>query len=110
MKVKPATQAQADALQRALRSLRDARYCLMFADCPQAADATRRALKSAEGAERHMLRRLQATRAENERLFPNLYNAKTDARIAELQRAARAPEITSGPPRAMFIPPMQVKP
>ena len=59
MKIKPATPKQAEKLQLAVDYLRHARNMLSDADCPQALDTARRALKSAEGAQRHMLRRLQ---------------------------------------------------
>jgi hypothetical protein len=92
MKLKPATQGQADTLQRALHRLHDARIFLKIAGCPAALAAVRRAIKSAEGAERHMQRRLGATRAPD---------------TPGYRDAPRAPEITNGPPRATRAPEVQ---
>ncbi len=60
MKIKPATELHAHCLQNALDALIIARAQLHMAECPQALAAVRRALKSAEGAQRHMQRRLHA--------------------------------------------------
>ena len=57
-KVKPATQDQSDRLSSALRMLRHARDLIASADCPETLAKVRAAITSAEGAERHMLRRL----------------------------------------------------
>lgn len=53
-----ATTAQAKALTRALTLMRSAREELKRADCPRSLERLRRTIKSAEGAERHMVRRL----------------------------------------------------
>ncbi|WP_315792296.1 MULTISPECIES: hypothetical protein [unclassified Bradyrhizobium] len=49
------------ALSRALQLLRRARDLVASADAPKAADKVRSALKSVEGAQRHMNRRRQET-------------------------------------------------
>jgi hypothetical protein len=59
--IKPATQRDAAALAIALVLMRKARTELEAADCPKALAAIRNALKSAEGAQRHMLHRLRRT-------------------------------------------------
>lgn len=64
MKLKPATFLQLTDIELALKSLRLARAYLVRAQCPQATDAVRRALKSVEGAQRHAERRFAATRAD----------------------------------------------
>ena len=56
-KVEPITRPQWDAIVQAVLLLRDARDALASAGCPRAAKAVGKALKSAEGAERHALRR-----------------------------------------------------
>jgi hypothetical protein len=56
--LKPASDTQAAALGRALQYLKLARSCLAYAECPAALDKVRSAIKSVEGAERHMGRRL----------------------------------------------------
>lgn len=101
MKIKPATQEQATALRLALRSLRNARYCLMFAECPAATDAVRRALKSAEGAERHMLRRLQHRDPST--------GEPLRVDTPGFRDAPRAPEITSGPRKNAYLDPLQAR-
>lgn len=59
--IRPATRDDLDALQAALDHLRHARNALRAAGCPQALAKVRHALKSAEGAERHMHHRLRRT-------------------------------------------------
>lgn len=61
MKLKPATRAQVGAAQRAVWALENARDLLVEAECPKAAAAVRRALKSAQGALNHASRRMGAT-------------------------------------------------
>ena len=56
--IRPATERQSIALQIAIERLRDARDHAMHADCPLTLKKVRAALKSAEGARRHMARRL----------------------------------------------------
>lgn len=68
MKIKPANELHAHCLQNAIDALIIARAQLHVAQCPKALDAVRRALKSAEGAQRHMLRRLMPRSAEGEPL------------------------------------------
>lgn len=55
--LRPATANDVAEVRYAVSLLREARDLLVSADCPQAARKVRRALKSAEGAERHVLRR-----------------------------------------------------
>jgi len=57
MKMRPGTQAQATDVQLAINYLKLARECLRRADSPKALEAVRRALKSTEGAQRHVERR-----------------------------------------------------
>lgn len=59
-KVRPASQRQAVDLMVVLERLRDARDHAKRADCPSTLRRIRSALKSAEGAQRHMARRLSA--------------------------------------------------
>lgn len=61
MKLKPATEQQADDLKIALGHLRTARIYLAHADCPQTLDRVRLAISSAKGAARHMERRIVHT-------------------------------------------------
>lgn len=57
-RVRPATNRQAIALDLAIARLQDARAEALAADCPATVRKIRAALKSAEGAKRHMARRL----------------------------------------------------
>ena len=57
-RLRPATQEQHVDLKEAVSALRTARDRMRGADCPNALRKIRGALKSAEGAERHMRRRL----------------------------------------------------
>lgn len=57
-KVRPATQRQGVDLAIVLERLRDARDLAKQAECPSTLKKIRSALKSAEGAQRHMTRRL----------------------------------------------------
>lgn len=59
MKIRPATRAHVYLVGKALDYLRDARRNLVTAKCPKAAAKVRVALKSAEGAMRHVLHRRQ---------------------------------------------------
>lgn len=59
-KLKPATPDNAIQLDNALAALRKSLVWCKGADCPQTANAIRRAIKSAEGAKRHMYRRVSA--------------------------------------------------
>lgn len=56
--LKPANAANAARLLHALDSLRVAREALKAAGCPRTLARVRAAIRSAEGAERHMLRRI----------------------------------------------------
>lgn len=56
-KMRPATHGQAMLMDEAISLLRIAVNKLRCADCPKALAKTRSALKSAEGAQRHMHRR-----------------------------------------------------
>lgn len=58
--LRPATAAHLFSARQALRCLRCARDYLKAADSPEALEATRRAIKSAEGAVRHAERRQRA--------------------------------------------------
>ena len=60
--MKPATEDQLQRLAQALRMLRTARNYFALADCPATLAKVRSAIKSAEGAERHMARRRQHTK------------------------------------------------
>jgi len=62
--IRPATPEGRLALAYALKSLRDARDWLRKADCPKAMEAVQAAIKSTEGAERHMAHRLARTTGE----------------------------------------------
>lgn len=55
--LRPATPRQHGRLKDAIAYLREARKCVADADCPSTLKKLRSALKSAEGAERHMIRR-----------------------------------------------------
>lgn len=55
--LKPADNSQPASLVIALHHLREARRFLAHADCPRSLARVRAALKSAEGARRHMQRR-----------------------------------------------------
>lgn len=55
--LKPADNSQAASLDAAVNMLRAARDELARADCPRSLARVRAALKSAEGARRHMQRR-----------------------------------------------------
>jgi hypothetical protein len=61
MKLRPSTIEQVRAVHDALDYLRKARDQLTFAEAPQAAGKVRDALKSTEGALRHIQRRHDAT-------------------------------------------------
>lgn len=56
--LRPATPAAHAHLKTTLTALRTARASAAKAECPQTLKKIRSALKSAEGAERHMTRRL----------------------------------------------------
>lgn len=58
--VRPITNAELAAVQRAERLLRESLGLLVEADCPRTAERVRRAIKSAGGAVRHAYRRLDA--------------------------------------------------
>ncbi len=64
-KIRPATIVEVGYVSSARCSLQEALQYLKLADCPQAAKAVRHALKSADGAYRHVWRRKRAT-AERE--------------------------------------------
>lgn len=59
-RVRPATMRQSIDLQLVIAQLKDARDHARRADCPSTTRKIRSALKSAEGAQRHMARRLAA--------------------------------------------------
>jgi len=59
--MRPATNDQAVHLANALELLRKARGWLTAADCPKAMGALQAAIKSAEGAQRHMRHRRRRT-------------------------------------------------
>ncbi|MEQ9135740.1 MAG: hypothetical protein RLO51_11065 [Thalassobaculum sp.] len=59
-RLRPATPDQQSQLHAALTALQTARDKIRGADCPNTLKKIRRALKSAEGAERHMRRRVAA--------------------------------------------------
>jgi hypothetical protein len=59
--IKPATNDNAICLANAIKALKGAREWMQAADCPKAMEALRDALKSAEGAQRHMRHRLRRT-------------------------------------------------
>jgi hypothetical protein len=61
MIIKPATPRQHRRLKDAIEYLREARKCLADAECPLSLKKVRSALKSAEGAERHMRHRRRRT-------------------------------------------------
>ncbi len=56
--IRPATAIGAAQIESALMRLRHARRLLRFADCPRAVRAVSIALKSVEGAQRHMRHRV----------------------------------------------------
>lgn len=58
-KIKPAGDFELLALDACIARLKQARNNATSANCPQTLKAIRRALKSAEGAMRHMTHRLQ---------------------------------------------------
>lgn len=60
-KIQPANALHSSALHHGLIHLQRARHFLKIAECPVAARAVTRAIKSAEGAERHMRHRLRVT-------------------------------------------------
>jgi hypothetical protein len=62
-KKRTANGRQCHCLSDAIELLRQARDRAEEADCPQLAKAIRRALKSADGASRHMSHRMQAETA-----------------------------------------------
>lgn len=62
-KLAPAKGMESICLVYAIDHLRRARHAMAGADCPKAMAAIRRALRSAEGAERHMRRRVDASKA-----------------------------------------------
>jgi len=59
--IRPATDDQAIHLANAIKLLRKARGWLTAADCPKAMEALQAAIKSAEGAQRHMRHRRRRT-------------------------------------------------
>lgn len=63
--IEPATNEQATSIDRALADLRRARDLLAFAKATKAADKVRRAIKSADGARRHVSHRLARTNKES---------------------------------------------
>ena len=62
--IRPATREQEAGVAVAIEALKNARNCLRVSDCPQALAKTRAALRSAEGAQRHMQRRYRADHPE----------------------------------------------
>lgn len=60
--IKPADQRHADAIAKAVAALRRARDHLAEAGAPRARAAAARALKSAEGAARHVRHRIARSR------------------------------------------------
>lgn len=60
--LRTATEEHSAYLNHAVAFLRRARDCMAAADCPLAMKALRHALKSAEGAQRHMSHRLRQTK------------------------------------------------
>lgn len=61
-RLRTATEEHSAFLNHAVLHLRKARDCMAAADCPLAMKAIRHALKSAEGAQRHMSHRLRQTK------------------------------------------------
>lgn len=59
--IQPATPDQAICLDNALAAMRKAREWMKAANCPKALEALDSALKSAEGAKRHMGHRVRRT-------------------------------------------------
>jgi predicted nucleic acid-binding Zn-ribbon protein len=59
-RIRPATQRQSIDLQIVVARLKDAREYAKRSGCPSTLKKIRSALKSAEGAQRHMIRRLSA--------------------------------------------------
>lgn len=57
--VKPASPADRDAVREAIDHLRSARHLLARSRAPRAAAAVRKALRSAEGAARHLDHRIR---------------------------------------------------
>ena len=55
--IRSATREQEAGVAVAIEALKNARNCLRVSDCPQALAKTRAALRSAEGAQRHMQQR-----------------------------------------------------
>jgi hypothetical protein len=62
--IRPATKRDAEAIQAATGKLREARDRLRLAGAPRAAQAAARALKSADGAGRHVAHRIRRSPAE----------------------------------------------
>lgn len=60
-KIQPATPHERDSLDNAIRYLKSARDQATDAGCPKVATKIKSALKSADGARRHMERRLMHT-------------------------------------------------
>ena len=56
--IRPAKRDNLICLENAINRVRDARGWARSADCPRATEAIRRALKSLDGAKRHMHHRL----------------------------------------------------
>lgn len=63
--LEPATDEQAASIERAILDLRRARDLLAYAKATKAAAAVRRAIKSADGARRHVTHRLARTTKES---------------------------------------------
>lgn len=59
--IKPATRDNAVCLGNAIEAMKKARHWMRAAECPKALEALQEALKSAEGAKRHMQHRLNRT-------------------------------------------------
>lgn len=55
--IRPANSYQARAVPRAVELLRDALLCARTANCPRLCRAIRHAIRSAEGAQKHLKRR-----------------------------------------------------
>lgn len=62
--IQPATPDQAICLENAISYMKKAREWMAAANCPKAKEALDAALKSADGAKRHMGHRLRRMKAE----------------------------------------------
>lgn len=89
--IRPAGTSERQLIDVAVQRLRTARDALRAAGAPRAAAATRRALKSAEGAQRHVRHRLARAKGRQER---SATQAEVETTIRGMDRAmgARGPQ------------------